>query len=141
MIRFLTLVVTVSLLALSLAFAADEMQKGKEMMEQGKEMMGKGSQPKTLTILSEPVDPACYMRQGLKGEGHKACAEACHKAGQSLALLSDDGSLFYAIGGKPEASPDEQLVPFIGTKVKVTGKVFESGGAKAMVVEKVEPVK
>jgi hypothetical protein len=131
MIRFLTLGVVISLLSLSLAFAAEEM-KGKEAMKK---------EPKTLTILSEPVDPACYMSQGLKGEGHKACAEACHKAGQTLALLSDDGSLFFAIEGKPGTNPDGQLVPFIGTKVKVTGKVFESGGAKAMVVEKVEPVK
>jgi hypothetical protein len=131
MIRFLTFVVAVSLFSLSLAFSADEM-KGKEMMKK---------EPKTLTILSEPVDPACYISQGLKGEGHKACAQACNKAGQSLALLSDDGSLFFAIEGKPGSSPDGQLVPFIGTKVKVTGKVFESGGAKAMVVEKVEPVK
>mgnify|MGYP001773024920 CR=1 FL=1 len=125
MIRFLTLGVAVCLLSLSLAFAAEEMKK----------------EPKTLTILSEPVDPACYISQGLKGEGHKACATACHKAGQSLALLSDDGSLFFTIEGKPGTSPDEALVPFIGTKVKVTGKVFESGGAKGMVVEKVEPVK
>jgi hypothetical protein len=131
MIRFLTLGVVVSLLTLSLAFGAEEM-KGKETMKK---------EPKTLTILSEPVDPACYISQGLRGEGHKACAEACHKAGQTLALLSDDGSLFFAIEGKPGTNPDGQLVPFIGTKVKVTGKVFESGGAKAMVVEKVEPVK
>ena len=135
MIRLLTLAVAVSLFSLSLAFGADEM-KGKEMMEKGGM-----KQPKTVTILSEPVDPACYMSQGLKGEGHKACAEACHKAGQSLALLTSDGSLFFAIEGKPGANPDETLVPFIGSKVKVTGKVFESGGAKAMVVEKVEPVK
>jgi hypothetical protein len=33
------------------------------------------------------------------------------------------------------------LAPFIGTKVKVTGRVFESGGSKAMIVEKVEPTK
>lgn len=131
MTRLLTLGVAVSLLSLSLAFGAEEM-KSKEM---------KMKEPKTLTILSEPVDPACYMSQGLKGESHKACAMACHKAGQSLALLSDDGSLFFTIEGSPGTSPDERLVPFIGSKVKVTGKVFESGGAKGMVVEKVEPVK
>jgi hypothetical protein len=123
MIRLLTLAVAVSFLSLSLAFAAHSPAS------------------KTLTILSEPVDPACYISQGLKGEGHKQCATACHKAGQSLALLSDDGSLFFTIEGKPGTSPDEQLVPFIGTKVKVTGKVYESNGTKGMVVEKVEPMK
>jgi hypothetical protein len=135
MIRLLALAVAVSLLSLSLAFGADEM-KGKEIMEKGGM-----KQPKTITILSEPVDPACYMSQGLKGESHKACAVACHKAGQSLALLSEDGLLFFTIEAKPGTSPDEALVPFIGAKVKVTGKVFESGGAKAIVVEKVVPVK
>ena|SRR6266849_3814092 len=132
MTKLLTLGVAVCLLSLSVAFGADEMQKGEEMMKK---------EPKTLTILSEPVDPACYISQGLKGEAHKACATACHKAGQSLALLSDDGSLFFAIEGKPGTNPDKQLVPFIGTKVKVTGKVYESGSTKGMVVEKVEPVK
>jgi hypothetical protein len=33
------------------------------------------------------------------------------------------------------------LVPFIGTKIKVTGKLYESGGSKAIVIEKVEPMK
>lgn len=135
MTRLLTLAVAAFLLSFSLAFGADE-TKGKETMEKGSM-----KQPKTVTMLSEPVDPACYMSKGLKGESHKACAMACHKAGQSLALLSDDGSLFFTIEAKPGTSPDEALVPFIGTKVMVTGKVFESGGAKAMIVEKVEPVK
>jgi hypothetical protein len=129
MIRLLTLVVVaISLLSFYIVFSAGKAEEG-------------AKEPKTLTILSEPVDPACYISKGLKGEGHKTCAMACHKAGQSLALLSDDGSLFFTLEGDPGTSPDEKLVPFIGTKVKVTGKVFESGGTKGMVVEKVEPVK
>lgn len=95
----------------------------------------------TITIIGEPIDPACYITMGSKGIDHKACAEVCNKAGQSLAILANDGSLFFAIEGAPGASPDSILLPFIGTKVKVTGKVFERGGSKAMVVEKVEPMK
>src|SRR3989304_4519757 len=95
----------------------------------------------TITIIGEPIDPACYITMGSKGIDHKACAEACNKAGQSLAILANDGSLFFAIEGAPGTSPDSMLVPFIGTKVKITGKVFEKGGSKAMIVEKVEPPK
>ncbi len=95
----------------------------------------------TITIIGEPIDPACYITMGSKGIDHKACAEACNKAGQSLAILANDGSLYFAIEGVPGTSPDSMLAPFIGTKVKVTGKVFERGGSKAMVVEKVEPMK
>ena len=94
-----------------------------------------------ITIIGEPIDPACYLTMGSKGIDHKACAEACNKAGQSLAILANDGALFFAIEGAPGTSPDSMLVPFIGTKVKVTGKVFEKGGAKGIVVEKVEPMK
>jgi hypothetical protein len=99
---------------------------------------GKGT---TITIIGEPIDPACYLTMGSKGLDHKACAEACNKAGQSIAILANDGSLYFAIQGIPTTSPDSLLIPFIGKKVKVTGRVFESGGSKAMVVEKVEPVK
>ncbi len=95
----------------------------------------------TITIIGEPLDPACYITMGAKGTDHKACAELCNKAGQSLAILANNGSLFFAIEGAPGTSPDSMLVPYIGTKVKITGKVFESGGSKAMVVEKVEPMK
>ena len=95
----------------------------------------------TITIIGEPLDPACYITMGSKGIDHKACAEACNKAGQSLAILANDGSLFFAIVGAPGTSPDSMLAPFIGTKVKVTGRVFESGGSKAMIVEKVEQMK
>ena len=95
----------------------------------------------TITIIGEPIDPACYITMGSKGIDHKACAEACNKAGQSLAILANDGSLYFAIEGVPGSSPYSILLPFIGTKVKVTGKVFERGGSKAMVVEKVEQMK
>ncbi|HEY7534587.1 MAG TPA: hypothetical protein VH878_01415 [Thermodesulfobacteriota bacterium] len=95
----------------------------------------------TITIIGEPIDPACYLTKGAKGIEHKACAEACNKAGQSLAILSNDGWLLFAIAGVPGTSPDSMLVPFIGTKIKVTGKLYESGGSKAIVIEKVEPMK
>ena len=100
-----------------------------------------GEKGTTITIIGEPLDPACYLTMGSKGLDHKACAEACNKAGQSLAILAKDGSLFFAIEGAPGTSPDSMLAPFIGTKVKVTGRVFESGGSKAMIVEKVEAMK
>ena len=121
MIKPLTFTLLISLYSLSLAFG--------------------GETGTTITIIGEPIDPACYITMGSKGIDHKACAEACNKAGQSLAILAIDGSLYFAIEGVPGTSPDSILLPFIGTKVKVTGKVFERGGSKAMVVEKVEPVK
>src|SRR3990170_4434778 len=121
MLKLISLVISIFIISFSLALG-DE----------------KGT---TITIIGEPLDPACYITMGAKGTDHKACAELCNKAGQSLAILANDGSLFFAIEGAPGTSPDSMLVPFIGTKVKITGKVFESGGSKAMVVEKVEPTK
>src|SRR6266480_675996 len=53
--------------------------------------------------------------------GHKACAQACAKAGVPLGLLSSDGTLYVPVSSKPGDPQNSKLMPYVESKVKVTG--------------------
>jgi len=58
---------------------------------------------------------------GASGAGHKACAQACAKAGVPLGLLSSDGTLYVPVSSKPGDPQNSKLMPYVESKVKVTG--------------------
>lgn len=94
--------------------------------------------PQETTITAQVVDQSCYLANGLKGPDHKMCSEVCAKKGIPLVLLSDDGQLYLpADANMPGANFNEQLLPHAESKVKVTGKLVEKSGAKAIVVKKI----
>jgi hypothetical protein len=97
---------------------------------------------KQITIIGEVVESQCYIT-GLNGPGkgaaHKECALTCAKGGIPLSILEDKtGKLFLAGQTKKAmAGANELLMPYVAEKVKVTGRIFEKGGMKMILISKV----
>ena len=91
------------------------------------------------TIKGYVIDSACTFTKNLKKPISPECAVACAKAGSPLVILSDDGTIYWPISdATPSSGQNEKLLPFAGKKVTATGKVFERGGSRAVVIDKVE---
>jgi hypothetical protein len=91
------------------------------------------------TIKGYVLDSACAFTKNLKKPTSPECAVACAKAGSPLVILSDDGTIYWPISdATPSSGQNERLLPFAGQKVTATGKVFERGGSRAVVIDKVE---
>src|SRR2546426_980336 len=74
-----------------------------------------------MTITGQVVDLNCFTTNGQSGAGHKACAQACAKAGVPLGVLSSDGTIYVPVSSKPGDPQNSKLEQFIEAKVKVTG--------------------
>lgn len=97
------------------------------------------SASKTLTIKGYVVDSACLFTKNLKKPISPACAVACAKAGSALVILSDDGRLYWPISNAtPAKGQNARLMRFAGKRVTVSGSVYEKGGSRAIVIEKIE---
>jgi hypothetical protein len=93
------------------------------------------------TIKGYVLDSACAFTKNLQKPISPACAVACAKAGSPLVILSGDGTIYWPIAdATPASGQNEKLLPFAGQKVTATGKVFERGGSRALVIGKIEPV-
>lgn len=98
---------------------------------------------KKITIIGEVVESQCYIT-GLNGPGkglaHKECALICAKGGIPLSILEDKTGTLYLAGQtkKAQSGAYELLLPFVAEKVKVTGRVFEKGGMKMLLISKVD---
>ena len=91
------------------------------------------------TIKGYVLDSACAFTKGLKKPISTECAVACAKAGSPLVILSEDGTIYWPIAdATPASGQNEKLLPFAGQKVTATGRVFERGGSRAMVIDKLE---
>jgi hypothetical protein len=97
---------------------------------------------KQITVVGEVIESQCYIT-GLNGPGkgiaHKECALKCAKGGIPLSILEDKTGKLYLAGQskKAMAGANDLLIPFIAEKVKVTGRVFEKGGIKMLLISKV----
>jgi hypothetical protein len=97
--------------------------------------------PKSATVQGYVLDSACAFTKGLEKPISRECAVACAKAGSQLVILSADGTIYWPIADTtPSSGQNEKLLPFAGQKVTATGKVFERGGSRAFVIEKIEPL-
>jgi hypothetical protein len=101
---------------------------------------GRAAAPKPAVVTGEVIDSACYIKDGAKGAEHIKCAQSCAEAGIPLAILEDGTNMVVWVASKKDMeTPNEQLKPFAGKKVKVTGTWAERGGAKLLVIESVAP--
>jgi hypothetical protein len=92
------------------------------------------------TVKGYVLDSACAFTKGLSKPISKQCAISCAKAGSQLVILADDGTIYWPIADTtPSSGQNRRLLPFAGDKVTATGKIYERGGSKAMVIEKIEP--
>jgi len=99
------------------------------------------AQPKgnTATVKGYVLDSACAFTKDLKKPVSRACAVACAKAGSPLAILAEDGTLYWPISRSvPATGQNSRLMEFAGKRVSVTGEVLEKGGSHALIIEKVE---
>jgi len=96
-------------------------------------------QGKATTVKGYVLDSACAFIKNLKTPVSTECALKCAKAGSPLVILADDGTIYWPISDSmPATGQNERLMKFAGQRVTVGGKVFEKGGARALVIEKIE---
>ena len=100
------------------------------------------SAPKTATVNGYVLDSACAFTKGLSKPISGECAVACAKAGSPLVILAPTGAIYWPIADTtPSSSQNDKLLPFAGQLVTVSGKVFDRGGSKAIVISKIEAAK
>jgi len=93
---------------------------------------------KEMTVSGTVIDLSCKFAFNLTGEDHRMCAQVCADAGVPLAILGDDGKLYMPVStGMPGGSENARLKPHAEHKVKVTGMVYEAGGALAIQITSV----
>lgn len=90
----------------------------------------------SIEIRGEVVELGCYLRDGARGEGHRACAMACLKNGGQLGIVQDDtGQLFPFAGATPASDPSAAAREHVAAHVFVRGQLFERNGGRVVVVE------
>jgi len=93
----------------------------------------------TVTVKGYVLDSACAFTKGLQKPISKECATSCANAGSQLVILADNGTIYWPIADTtPSSGQNPKLLPFAGDKVTVSGKVYNRGGSKAIVIEKIE---
>lgn len=93
----------------------------------------------SVTIKGYVIDSACAFTKDLSKPISKQCATACANAGSQLVILGDDGVIYWPIAATtPSSGQNSKLLPYAADKVTVTGKVYQRGGSKAIVIEKIE---
>ena len=96
----------------------------------------------TVTVKGYVLDSACAFTKDLSKPISKQCATSCANAGSPLVILADDGTIYWPIASTtPSSGQNAKLLPFAADRVTVTGKVYQRGGSKAMVIEKIEAQK
>lgn len=97
---------------------------------------------KAATVKGYVLDSACAFTKGLSKPISADCATACAKAGSPLVILSPSGAIYWPIADTtPSSGQNDKLLPYAGQNVTVSGKVFDRGGSKAIVISKIEPMK
>jgi hypothetical protein len=93
----------------------------------------------SVTVRGYVLDSACAFTKDLSKPISKPCATSCARRGSQLVILAEDGTIYWPIAATtPSSGQNPKLLPFAADKVIVTGKVFERGGSKAIVIEKIE---
>jgi hypothetical protein len=93
----------------------------------------------TVTVKGYVLDSACAFTKGLSKPISKQCATSCANAGSQLVILADDGTIYWPIADTtPSRGQNPKLLPFAGDKVVASGKLYQRGGSKAIVIDKIE---
>jgi len=93
----------------------------------------------TATVKGYVLDSACAFTKSLEKPISKQCAISCANAGSPLVILADDGTIYWPIAeATPSKGQNHKLLPFAGDKVTASGKIYQRGGSRAIVIEKIE---
>jgi len=106
-------------------------------------VMGNFTVPRTeVTVIGEVIDSKCYFSRPSElstGPKHKECAIQCAKRGIPLAILEErTENVYFALKERGNSSANELLLPFVGERVEVHGRVSEKGGTRVLLVMSVE---
>jgi hypothetical protein len=96
----------------------------------------------TTTIVGYVRDSGCVHRfHEVVKPLPNGCLEACVRAGSPLVILSKSEEVFHPVSAEmPDVDVRAKLLPFAGKLVKVTGKVYDRGGSKAITLERIAEV-
>jgi hypothetical protein len=102
----------------------------------------KPDDPPTTTIVGYVRDSGCVHRfHEVVKPLPNGCLEACVRAGSPLVILSKNEEVFHPVSAEmPDVDVRAKLLPFAGKLVKVTGKVYDRGGSKAITLERIAEV-
>ena len=93
----------------------------------------------TVTVKGFVLDSACAFTKGISKPVSKQCAIDCAKGGSPLVILADNGDIYWPVTETmPATGQNAKLLPFAGESVTATGKVYQRGGSKAIVIEKIQ---
>lgn len=93
------------------------------------------------TVLGKLKDIKCATDGKVEDAGadSDACATACAKRGEAMAIVAKDG--VYFITGKYAEDKNEKVIPFIGKQLEVTGVVTEKDGKKMIDITSIAEAK
>ena len=96
----------------------------------------------TTTVVGYLRDSGCIHRfHEVVKPLPNGCLEACVRAGSPLVILTKNEEVFHPVSAEmPDVDVRPKLLPFAGKFVKVTGKLYDRGGSKAITVERIEEV-
>jgi len=87
------------------------------------------------TLTGEVVDMWCYLEGGDRGAAKRACATACAKGGNPIAILDAKERLFVAAGLKDHQPAQALLLDKMSEQVTVTGTLVQKGGVQMIYIE------
>jgi hypothetical protein len=103
----------------------------------GKHEHGKAAAGKSGSFTGEIVDLNCYMGHETSGEKHENCAKMCVKGGAPMGLKTG-GDLYLLVGDHAAEKAFATAKELAGGKAKITGRVENKGGLRALVVTAAE---
>ena len=66
------------------------------------------------------------------------CAFMCARTGSPLVIVTKTGIIYIPMSAAiPDTSQRENLMPLVGSYIKVTGEMFQRSGIKAIVIEQI----
>lgn len=91
------------------------------------------------TVMGKIRDVKCAGDGKTDTGDSDACATACAKRGETMAVIAKDG--LYIITGKYAEETNAKVIPFIGKELAVKGTVTEKDGKKMIDVTSISEVK
>ena len=93
-----------------------------------------------VTLQCEVVDPSAYLKEGRHGPELTDQTYEAVDGGQTLALLDPKtGTLYLLLIEEAGQDPNELVYDYVNQTVTVTGRLYDRGGMKGIVVLSVEP--
>jgi hypothetical protein len=93
----------------------------------------------TLTVEGLVRDIACPLqnKKSTSTSYSKECITMCLKSGSPLGILTSDGDVYVPVTESMPDTGQNTLKPFVGERVKATGKVFLRNGTHAIEISEI----